>query len=90
MEILIGRGSCEIKFDENDEKYKNKVLTINGEGDLINTFCVYKPIKMYWINASPTSPNKYVGTTMSNAEADEVFAFVAEKAKEMGYSLLLW
>lgn len=88
MQILIGRGSCKITFEDND-KYSGKTLVIKGEGNLDKEFCVYKSHihEMYWKD-STIKANQFVWV---DAEIrDAVLSYVIKEAQKVGYSLLLW
>ena len=89
MKIRFNRSNCIIAFEEND-KYSGKELLIDGEGDLIRDFGIYKSqvCKMCWRDTSTVGERRfeYVDAELR----DEVLCYVIEEAKKLGFSLALW
>lgn len=91
MKILIGRGSCEITFGDEDGKYAGKMLGIAGEGNcLVKEFYISHSREMNWSVPSGIHPNRYIGISVTEAEKDELLSYVIAEAKKLGYSLILW
>ena len=89
MKILIGRGSCEIMFDEVDGKFAGKTLSLGGEGNHTD-FWISASEGIYWIVPNEVKPNSYIGITVAESERKELLDYVIKEAKKQGYSLYIW
>lgn len=87
MKVLILYRTCKITFDETDGKYAGKTLALDGESTSDTCFYVNNPIKMFWTTPSLTHPNRFIGTSVDEADRDELWRYIIQEAKRLGISI---